>query len=249
MAPTLYHVPKTISSPIYQILLELGFENTVRVEKLSFADLKSDEHLARNPMGTSPTLVDTDNSIAIWESGAILTYLLTTYDKNYRMHPNPQTSSKADLARFLHIQQFIIATVYPFLASLYIHTLQHPGEEDDSYVTNAKEKFRSLLGPVLQDFLGDSDFFLGDGDDSISAIDFLVAKPLNNADSLGLLKEFPALSRLLMRIKCKDSFAKAYDVEAEDACNCRGFRLVPATAEVSSNGDETNQETRSMKMH
>ena len=57
--PTLYHVPKTISSPIAQILIDLNLaETTVHIETLAFADLKSPEHLARNPMGTSPTFVD-----------------------------------------------------------------------------------------------------------------------------------------------------------------------------------------------
>jgi glutathione S-transferase len=75
--PILYHVPKTISSPIVQILLDLNLaENEVHIETLSFAELKSSSHLERNPMGTSPTLVDVDLGIAIWESGAVLTYLL-----------------------------------------------------------------------------------------------------------------------------------------------------------------------------
>jgi glutathione S-transferase len=242
MAPTLYHVSKTISSPIYQILrLELGLaDSEVKVAKLSISDLKSQEHLARNPMGTSPTLTDSEAGFTIWESGAILTYLLTTYDTEYRLHPNPMTTSKTDLAKFLHIQQFIIAT--PFLASLYTHVLQNPGIEDD-YVTNAKNKFRSLLRPVLQDFLGDSDFFLGS---NISAIDFLVAKPLSNADSLGQLEDFPALSRILKRIKCHRTFATAYEVDVEDHCNCRGFRLAPSATGMDNN--TANQESLSTKL-
>jgi glutathione S-transferase len=211
-------------------------DNEVKVAKLSIGDLKSQEHLARNPMGTSPTLTDSEVGFTIWESGAILTYLLTTYDTEYRLHPNPVTTSKTDLAKFSHIQQFIIATAYPFLASLYTHVLQNPGIEDD-YVKNAKSKFRSLLGPVLQDFLGDSDFFLGS---NISAIDFLVAKPLSNADSLGLLEDFPALSRILQRIKCHRTFATAYEVDVEDHCNCR-FRLAPAATGMDNN--TANQES------
>lgn len=75
----MYHVPKTISSPIYQILLVLRLaDDEVKVEQLSFSDLKSKQHLSRNPMGTSPTLVDPQENFAILESGATLTSSLPT---------------------------------------------------------------------------------------------------------------------------------------------------------------------------
>jgi glutathione S-transferase len=242
MAPTLYHVPRTISSPIYQIILELGLtDDQIHIETLAFADLKTPAHLARNPMGTSPTL--TDNDFAIWESGAIMTYILTTFDTEYHLHPNPITCSNADLAKFLHVQQYIIATVYPFLASLLVHTLQPTDKQDTTYVQTAKDKFRTLLGPVLQKFLGDGPHFLGD---TLSAIDYLVAKPLNNAHSLGILQyDFPTLFQLFQRVQCKQSFAQAYGSDAVDECNCRGFRLIPAAI---YNDDDDDKETRNMAM-
>ena len=130
--PTLYHVPKSISSPIYQALLELKVvDNPVHVKTLSFDDLKSPEHLARNPMGTVPTFLDDDNSIQIWESGAVLTYLLEMFDHCYRLHPNPQKANPRNRARFLHLQQFIIATAYPFVATLYLHIITKPKEDQD----------------------------------------------------------------------------------------------------------------------
>ncbi|KAL7496180.1 hypothetical protein ACHAWT_004402 [Skeletonema menzelii] len=209
MAPTLYHVPRTISSPIVQILLELEVKD-VNIETLTFAELKSPAHLARNPMGTSPAFTDEDNGIAIWESGAVVTYLLETYDSQYKFHPKQSTARPLEHAKFLHLQQFIIATVYPFLASLFLHTLKPEHEQDQVYISNAKEKWLTLLAPTLADFLGGQPFFLGD---HISSIDFLIAKPLNNAKSLNLLEGFPDLDALFKRVSCMPSFAIAYDVE------------------------------------
>jgi len=78
MAPTLYHVPKTISSAIVQTLVELdlvgGSSYVVKVETLAFSDLKTPEYLETNPMGTSPAFRDGDT--ILWESGAVLNYLL-----------------------------------------------------------------------------------------------------------------------------------------------------------------------------
>jgi glutathione S-transferase len=206
--PTLYHVPNTISSPIYQALLEIGaVNNPVKVETLSFADLKSSEHLARNPMGTSPSFADRERDIAIWESGAVLAYLLEMYDTDFQLSPQPGVASPRDRAKFLHLQQYILATVYPFVASLYIHTLQPKEEQDSSLVEISKLKWRTLIGPALAQFLGDSTYFMGD---KLTAVDLLVAKPLGNANSLEVLEEFPSLMALFGRISSMPSFATAY---------------------------------------
>jgi glutathione S-transferase len=230
MGPTLYHVPGTISSPIYQAMIYIGAD--VTVETLSFGDLKTPEHLARNPMGTSPTLVDSEHSISIWESGAVLTYLLEQYDTTFRLSPRPGVASPADRAKFLHLQQYILATVYPFLASLYIHTLKPVEEQDSGYVELSISRWRTLLAPTLAKFLGESNYFMGNQE--VGAVDFLVAKPLKNANSLGLLHEFPALHALYERIASMPSFAKAYDRQptSSGGTENRGLVLTPIPDKV-----------------
>jgi glutathione S-transferase len=206
MPPTLYHVPRTISSPIVQVLYELNLieTNKVNIKTLTFTQLKAPEHLARNPMGTSPAFTDDEKDIAIWESGAVLTYILEFYDNEHKLHPPPGSSAK-DRAIFLHLQQYIIATVYPFLASLFIHTLKPSDEQDVAYIACAKEKFTALLGPTLVKFLGSSEYFMGD---KVSAIDFLAAKPLGNAHSLCLLEDFPALPGQIISQDPKHAFVR-----------------------------------------
>ena len=90
MAPTLYHVPKTISSPIVQILLELDV-NEVQVKTMTFQELKEPAFLEINPMGTSPAFTDDrhplDGHVTMFESGAILSWILEEYDKEGKLHP------------------------------------------------------------------------------------------------------------------------------------------------------------------
>ena len=234
MTPILYHVPRTISSPIYQALIELGVADTlVKIVTLSFADLKTTEHLSRNPMGTAPTLTDPHEGIVMWESGAVLTYLLECHDKDFRLHPQPGSSSLADRAKFLQLQQYILATVYPFMASLFLHTLRPKADQDDAYVELSKAKWKSLLAPTLATFLGTSTYFMGE---NLSAIDLLVAKPLSNAHSLGILEEFPPLFALFEKITARPSFALAYSQPVPDvnASNKEGrsFVLAPAAESV-----------------
>jgi glutathione S-transferase len=234
MAPTLYHIPKTISSPIVQCLLELDLVNKqVEVVETSFSELKGLDYLALNPMGTSPAFQD--GAIIIWESGAVLTYLLERYDTENKLHPaclsTESTAEQiANRTKFLHLQHYIISTVYPFMASLLIHTFKPLDDQDVNYVESAKEKWKNSFGPVLEKWLAEGPYFLGD---QVSAVDFLAAKPLNNANSMGLLKDFPSLQAFFERMRSRPSFASAYtSMPSNSAGNNdgevkRGMILVP----------------------
>lgn len=185
------------------------------------------------------------------ESGAVVTYLLETYDTEYKFHLDPTMARAKDRADFWHLQQFILATVYPFLASLVVHTTKPLEEQDGVYVETAKNTFKTRMGPILVKFLGDTPYFLGrhdatnDGCTGPSAIDYLITKPLNNARALGLLNDdnFPTLWAHLERMRNLPSFAKAYGIPEQcqpdqphhDDCNSsRLLHLVPATSSSSS---------------
>jgi glutathione S-transferase len=236
MAPTLHHVSRTISSPIVQCLLELDVVNkpVVIVEK-EFSDLKLPSHLAINPMGTSPAFQD--GALILWESGAVLDYLLERYDPTFRLHPPPITdaSSAAEIAKrakYLQLKQYIIATVYPFIASLVIHKFIKPPEDQDAaYVSSATAKIKDLLIPTLVQWLGRGPYFLGSG---LSSLDFLAAKPLNNLKLLGLLSVSPPLEALFGEIAQRSTFPLAYATTAQDCSAIRNFVLVPSKAVVSA---------------
>lgn len=243
-SPTLYYVPRTIGSPIYQILLELGLASgpglaschgsnnaaQVNVKTLSFSDIKTEEYLRDiNPMGTSPAFKHenhpTQGKIQLFESGAILSWILEEYDTSNIIHPAPGQPGRAS---FLFIQQYIIATVYPFVASLFLHTLKPAEEQDADYVKQSKSKFTELLAPTLERLKSaESDWMLGGKEPS--AVDFLLAKPLGNADSLGLLGEFSKLKKILTQIKKRPSYCKAYGTECQhhSAEEMRTLVLVP----------------------
>lgn len=241
--PTLVHIPKTISSPIVQCLVELDLieKNIITVRQIGFTELKLEAHLAINPMGTAPAFHDGD--IILWESGAILDFLLERYDLEHKFHPPPISESSshemiATRAKYLQLKQYIIATVYPFIASLFIHTLRPLEQQDSLYLASAKNKWTTLMGPVLTKWLGDGPWFLGK---QLSAVDMLVAKPLNNVNSMELLHEFPKLKDLFERISSRPSFARAYeriqdlssDESTEGAEQTRELVFVPSEASPS----------------
>ena len=66
------------------------------------------------------------------------------------------------------------------------------------------------MAPVLVASLGDATYLLGE---RISAVDYLLAKPLKNADALGELDAFPSLCKHFRGISALDSFRQAYAVK------------------------------------
>ena len=60
------------------VLEELGLPYTVI--DISFPELKQPEYLAINPNGRMPAIQDPNTGLTLWESGAIVEYLVERYD-------------------------------------------------------------------------------------------------------------------------------------------------------------------------
>ncbi|KAL1857571.1 hypothetical protein VTK73DRAFT_8034 [Phialemonium thermophilum] len=55
-------------------------------------ELKKEPYLSLNPNGRVPALVDPNKSITLWESGAIIDYLIAEYDASAKLH-YPRTAA------------------------------------------------------------------------------------------------------------------------------------------------------------
>ncbi|XEU99338.1 hypothetical protein FSHL1_004625 [Fusarium sambucinum] len=81
------------------VLEELALPYT----KIVVDDPKEDWFVAINPNGRVPAINDPNNNIVLWESGAIMEYLVETYDIDKRLSgTNP--SSKWEIKQYLHFQ-------------------------------------------------------------------------------------------------------------------------------------------------
>lgn len=68
---------------------------------IPISDVKTPEYLAVNPNGRLPTIYDPNTEIKLWESGAIIEYLIEKYDHEQRL--NFPTGS----AEFYHARQYL----------------------------------------------------------------------------------------------------------------------------------------------
>jgi glutathione S-transferase len=98
-----------------------------------FPDVKKPEYLALNPNGRLPTLIDPNTGITIWESGAIMEYLIETYDKDHSL------SFPAGSKEYYAAKQWLFFQASgqgPYFGQ-YVWFLKHHPEE----VKSAKERY------------------------------------------------------------------------------------------------------------
>ncbi|CAI7649767.1 unnamed protein product [Penicillium discolor] len=94
--------PNPLKVAIVLTLLELQYE----IIQVPFSKVKEPEYEAINPNGRLPSIHDPNTNLTIWESGAIIEYLIERYDTNEpRKLSFAPRSAEAELARsFLHLQ-------------------------------------------------------------------------------------------------------------------------------------------------
>ena len=70
---------------------------------MDFGQLKQDPFESINPNGRVPAIEDPNTDLKLWESGAIIEYLLDTYDKDHKLSYT-QGKEKYEQLCWLHLQ-------------------------------------------------------------------------------------------------------------------------------------------------
>ena len=84
------------------VLEELGLPHDIIDHQIS--DVKKPEYLALNPNGRLPTIEDPNTDLTLWESGAIVEYLIERYDTEHRISFAPGTPESAHAKQWLFFQ-------------------------------------------------------------------------------------------------------------------------------------------------
>lgn len=84
------------------ILEELGLP--YQFDPIQMSDVKKPEYLAINPNGRLPAIHDPNTGITLWESGAIVEYLIERYDTQHRLSFAPGTPESYHAKQWLHFQ-------------------------------------------------------------------------------------------------------------------------------------------------
>jgi glutathione S-transferase len=195
----LYHSALTRSVRIYWLLEELGLPYDL--ETVAFTPPFT-PFSQRTPFGKVPVIQDGD--LTMFESGAILEYVLERYGEG-RLAPAPGTPLRGPFLQWVH---FAEATAMPPLGDLVRHTIFKPeAERIPAVVADARIRAAAVL-KVLEHALTGKDYLLGS---EFSAADIMMGYTLQSARWFGLLTEgYPNISAYMARLETRPAFQRAF---------------------------------------
>ena len=180
MPLTIYHVAGTRSMRVIWLCLELDIPLEVEVIDFSPAYRNTASWRALSPTGKVPVL--RDGEFTMFESGAMVQYLLDAYGDG-RLQPRPGTKAAA---LFQQWSWFAEATLARPLGDIAQHSVIRPeAERIPGVVEDAKVRALTALGAVEKG-LENCTYIMGE---AFSAADINMGYSLMLAERFGLLHE------------------------------------------------------------
>lgn len=195
-----HFVAGTRAGRVVWLLEELGLDYEVNIMPFTKEGLKSSEHRARHALGRVPVLEDGD--ISIFESGAIIDYVLERH-KNGGLKPS---SDAPEFPFYLQWYHYCEGMVMPPMNQIVVQTILLPPDRRDETVLNqAKNLLTKSLAPVNEN-LADKDYLIGD----FSAADIMLGHSCFMANRLGCVNdEMSNIKDYVARIADRSAFQKA----------------------------------------
>ena len=194
----IYHVRGTRSVRPIWLCYELGL--TIDIQPIDFSPSFRDspEWRAISPAGKVPAM--TDGELTMFESGAMVNYLLERYG-NGRLRPAPGTRESAIHHQWCWFSEATLAR------PLGLHWLMRSDDGSGaSLPAEAEQKARTCLA-VVDDAVGDRTFLLGD---DFTAADVMMGYSLELAAGAKLLDDrYPHARAYLSRLKQRDACIRA----------------------------------------
>ncbi|KAJ5968144.1 hypothetical protein N7501_004392 [Penicillium viridicatum] len=177
-------------------------------------DLKKEPYESINPNGRVPALEDPNTGIIIWESGAILEYLVDTYDKEHTISFPAGSKEYYESKQWLHYQ---MSGQGPYFGQAAWFTIYHP-EKVPSAVERYVNEIRRVSG-VLNRSLQNKEYLVGGKYSYVDAafVPWFEVAGLLWSNEIGLEENFPHVNSWLNRIKARPAVAKTIDDKAKAA--------------------------------
>ena len=202
----LYLTPSTRAGRVAWLLEELNLEYELEVLPFSKEGLKSPEHRARHALGRVPVIEDGD--ISIFESGAIIQYILDKYGDN-GLKPDVQSNEYPYYLQWFH---YCEGMVMPPMNQIVVHTvLLPPDRRDETVLSQAKNLLSKSLNPVNANLEG-KDYLIGE----FSAADCMLGHSCFMANRFGAVNEdMENIKRYVSNIESRPAFQKAIALGTE----------------------------------
>ena len=197
---TLHFAPNSRAGRILWLLEELALPYALNRMDFHPKDLKSDAHRARHPLGRVPVLDDGD--ISIFESGAIVEYILERH-KNGGLKPDVASPLFPEYLQWFH---YCEGMVMPPINTIVVQTiLLPPDRRDEKVLAQAQRLLIKALEPV-NDALAGRDYLIGD----FSGADIMLGHACFMSQRSGCVTdEMTHLLAYIARVSARPAFNKA----------------------------------------
>ncbi|HDZ54920.1 MAG TPA: glutathione S-transferase [Pseudomonas xinjiangensis] len=213
---TVHHLNNSRSQRIIWLLEELGLEYEVkRYERNPKTMLAPPELFAVHPLGKSPVI--TDAGLTVAESGAIIEYLVDTYDSQGILSPQRGSAERLEYTYWLHYAEgsamlpLLLKLIFSHIESAPMPFFAKP------FAKGISQKVRgTLINPQLKQHLdymeaeiSKTGWFAGS---QFSAADVQMSFPLEAASARGGLDDSrPGLMDFLKRIHARSGYQRALE--------------------------------------
>ncbi len=193
----LHYSSNSRAQRILWLLKELKLDFELNHIKFHPSELKSDEHRERHPLGRVPVLED--DNITIYESGAIVEYLIARHSDG-KLRPDKDSDLFPKYLQWFH---YCEGMIMPPMNAIVVHTLILPEERRDKEVLRqATNLIKKAIAPI-NNILEKNQFLIG----PLSGVDFMLGHSLFMSNKLGCVdNELQNIHEYLDLLNARDSF-------------------------------------------
>ncbi|EKM48581.1 uncharacterized protein PHACADRAFT_108699, partial [Phanerochaete carnosa HHB-10118-sp] len=173
---------------------------------------KAPEFTKYNPNGRIPAIIDhSNNDFVVWESNAIIQYIIDKYDKEHKLSIAPGTDEYYTQLQWLYFQA---SGQGPYFGQAVWFSVAHP-EKVASALERYQKEIKRVLG-VLESVLSKQEWLVG-GRMTVADISFVrwnidaATRLLENFD---FEKEFPATAKWHNKLLERPAIKKVWEERA-----------------------------------
>ena len=201
---TLHFSSNSRAQRVLWLLEELQLEYNLNKIKFHPSELKSDEHRKRHPLGRVPVLEDEE--ITIYESGAIVEYLIARHS-NGELKPEVSDPAFPNYLQWFH---YCEGMIMPPMNTIVVHTVLLPPERrDETVLGQAQRLLNNALKPVNENLEG-KDYLIGD----FSGADIMLGHSCFMSNRLGCVSDdMSNIKAYVERLESRPAFKKAIETQ------------------------------------
>lgn len=197
---TVHHLNNSRSQRILWLLEELGVDYEIkRYERDAETSLAPASLKDVHPLGKSPVI--TDGEHCVFESGAIVEYLIQRYG-NGRLAPASGTDDYVQYLEWLHYAEG--SAMLPLLLRLYTGRLGDAAAPLAPRINEEIDNHFSFVNQALEN----RTFFVGE---ELTGADIMMSFPLEAMKATGSLAPFPHATAFVDRIQSREAYRTALD--------------------------------------